>query len=133
MLRGETGQADPLTVAEILALDLSGVDLVVLAACESSFRSTALATHALGLGEAFLAAGVDAVVASGWKVDDLATRRLMSGFYGALAAGAQVGEALREAQLGEIVASPRTGPRDAGAFRILGNPAIVLKPQNQED
>lgn len=133
LLRGDDGHADPWTVREIRGLDLRGIDLVVLAACDSSFRGTALATHALGLGEALLSAGVRAVVASGWAVDDRATRRLMTRFYAALASGEEVGEALRVAQMNELAQAPSDGPGDVGAFRVLGDPTVTLHLPNQEE
>jgi len=127
VLRGDDGGLDPLTVEEILGLDLRRARIVVLAACKSSFRSTTLATNALGLGEAFLAAGAHAVVASGWAVDDAATSRLMTSLYGALATGATVADALRLAQLSELRHTPTGVLRNCAAFRVLGDPAVPLR------
>ncbi len=125
VMRGADGSRDSLTVDEILGLDLRSARVVVLASCKSSFRSTALATNAFGLGEAFLAAGAHAVVASGWAVDDAATEGLMGTFYRALADGAGVAEALRHAQLTELVRAP-DHLRDFAAFRVLGDPDATL-------
>jgi CHAT domain-containing protein len=126
ILRGDDGRRDALTVDEILGMDLRRTRIVVLAACNSSFRSTALATNAFGLGEAFLAAGARAVVASGWAVDDAATGRLMANFYRALADGATVADALRLAQLTELRQAPNGSLRNYAAFRVLGDPTVTL-------
>jgi CHAT domain-containing protein/tetratricopeptide (TPR) repeat protein len=95
------GQDDGiLTALEVAELDLSGVELATLAACETGLGDVAGGEGLLGLQRAFQVAGARAVVASLWKVDDTPTQKLMSRFYENLwrrkmtAAGA-----LREAQL----------------------------------
>jgi hypothetical protein len=52
----------------------------------------------LGLASAFLSAGVPAVVATLWPVDDAQTARLMDHFYAGLAAGLDAATALHEAR-----------------------------------
>jgi len=126
ILRGDDGRGDALTVDEIVGLDLRRTRLVVLASCNSSFRSTSLATNAFGLGEAFLAAGARAVVASGWTVDDAVTGRLMVTFYRALNSGASVADALRTAQITELRRTPNGSLRSCAAFRVLGDPTVRL-------
>ena len=55
--------------------------LVVLSACQSGMRETTLPDEAIGLPSAFLQAGVPAVVATLWPVDDLSSALLMTRFY----------------------------------------------------
>src|SRR5262249_42356381 len=59
-----------------------------------------------GLRRALLLAGAESSVMSLWKVDDEATRRLMTGMYDRLAKGKGRTEALREAQI-EMLAQPK--------------------------
>ena len=78
----EPGQDDGiLTATEVAELDLSGVALVALSACETGLGQSAGGEGLLGLQRAFQEAGVGSVVASLWSVDDAATRALMERFY----------------------------------------------------
>ncbi|HXT22397.1 MAG TPA: CHAT domain-containing protein [Thermoanaerobaculia bacterium] len=131
VLGSAEGRPDLLTADEILRLDLRRTRLVVLAACDSSFRSTALATNAFGLGEAFLAAGARTVVASGWAVDDAATSKLMGSFYRRLAGGTAVAEALRGAQLEQMSQLETSLAPDYAAFRVLGDPGTTLRGREE--
>ncbi|OQZ02014.1 MAG: hypothetical protein B6D36_13560 [Planctomycetes bacterium UTPLA1] len=60
---------------------LEGTELVVLSACQSARGPLASGEGMVALTWGFLYAGADAVVASLWKVDDTATRLLMTRFY----------------------------------------------------
>ncbi|MBM4001106.1 MAG: tetratricopeptide repeat protein [Planctomycetes bacterium] len=109
-----------LTADEVEMLDLQGVELVMLSACETGLGDSASGEGLLGLQRAFQIAGAQSVVATLWKVDDERTRALMERFYrniwerdlGKL-------EALREAQLWMLKEGPTRGverePREGGA------------------
>jgi CHAT domain-containing protein/Tfp pilus assembly protein PilF len=96
-----TGHDDGiLTALEVAELDLSGVELAVLSACETGLGEVAGGEGLLGLQRAFQVAGADSVIASLWKVDDEPTRALMARFYENLWRKNQPpAQALREAQL----------------------------------
>jgi CHAT domain-containing protein len=97
----EVGKDDGiLTALEVEALDLSGVELAVLSACETGLGEAAGGEGLLGLQRAFQVAGARSVVAGLWQVDDKATRDLMMRFYENLwKRKLSKLEALRQAQL----------------------------------
>jgi tetratricopeptide (TPR) repeat protein/CHAT domain-containing protein len=103
------GQDDGiLTALEVAELDLSGVELAVLSACETSLGEVAGGEGLLGLQRAFQVAGAHSVLASLWPIGDEPTRALMARFYDNLwRKGQPPAQALREAQLsmlrGELV------------------------------
>jgi CHAT domain-containing protein len=70
-----------LTAEEIGTMNLDGVQLVMLSACETGLGKEAGGEGLLGLQRAFQAAGARTVVASLWSVPDVATRVLMEKFY----------------------------------------------------
>ncbi len=89
-----------LTALEVESLDLRGVQLVVLSACETGLGEVAGGEGLLGLQRAFQVAGTRSVVASLWQVSDDATRALMERFYDNLwQKEMSTLESLREAQL----------------------------------
>ena len=69
-----------LTAREVLHMRVPA-DLVVLSACRSGAGEFARGEGLMGLARAFMAAGAPRVIASLWKVDDAATRALMTKFY----------------------------------------------------
>ena len=89
-----------LTASEVENLDLRGVQVAVLSACETGLGDVAGGEGLLGIQRAFQVAGAQAVVASLWQVSDTATRTLMERFYDNMIQK-KMGtlEALREAQL----------------------------------
>ena len=86
-----------LTAKEISMLDLRGVDLLVLSACQTGLGKIT-GDGVFGLQRGFKKAGANAILMSLWKVDDRATRLLMTHFYNYLMDGVGKHEALRRAQ-----------------------------------
>ena len=86
-----------LTSKEISQLDLRGVDLVVLSACESALGDINNG-GVYGLQRGFKKAGANTIVMSLDKVDDEATRILMVEFYRNLMSGKTKRQSFQEAQ-----------------------------------
>ena len=80
----------------------------------------------LGLSSAFLSAGIPAVVATLWPVDDQVTRRLMRGFYAELAAGRSIAEALALAQRAVRDEPDTRHPFFWSGFVVIGDGDIRL-------
>jgi len=91
-----------LTKSELTALDVFQTpipaDLVVLSACESGRGTVYRGEGMVGLTRAFMFAGAPRVIVSLWKVDDAATRALMTKFYAQWKQGMGTAAALRAAQ-----------------------------------
>jgi CHAT domain-containing protein/tetratricopeptide (TPR) repeat protein len=75
------GQGGILTAEVIVGLNLAGLELAVLSACETGLGEAATGEGVFGLQRAFHLAGTRTVVASLWRVDDRATAALMTLFY----------------------------------------------------
>lgn len=108
-----------LSAAEIEALDLRNLGLVVLSACGTTQVTSRRNGSENGLSRAFLDAGAGAVVSSLWEVDDAATAVLMNDFHRQLAAHVLPAEALRAAQLAMLGSvKEHAAPRYWSAFRV---------------
>lgn len=93
----EDTQDGILTAHEIARLDLSGLDLVVLSACQTGLGEIT-GDGVFGLQRGFKKAGAESILMSLWKVDDDATRILMTRFYEHLLAGHTKHDSLLAAQ-----------------------------------
>jgi CHAT domain-containing protein len=88
-----------LSLNEVYNLNLPA-DLVVLSACQTGMGKEMRGEGLIGLTRGFMYAGAPRVVASLWKVDDVATSELMKQFYkGMLKEGLRPAAALRTAQI----------------------------------
>ena len=106
-----------LTGEQLVDLDLSGLELAVLSACETGLGDMAGGEGTFGLQRAFHYAGTRDVVASLWKVPDAPTAALMALFYRNLwDKNFTPMEALRQAQL-ELYRNPGKIGELAKGFR----------------
>jgi hypothetical protein len=89
-----------LQVHEIFELDLDGVDLVTLSACDTALSRIYSGDDLVGLSRAFMYAGCPRLLATLWSVEDRSTYLLMTAFYEYWAdEGVSPPEALRRAQV----------------------------------
>ncbi len=109
-----------LTSDEIASLDLRGVDLVVLSACETATGKVEPGEGVLGVQRGFQAAGVKSTVGALWRVDSLATSLIMKQFYTNLwVKKMPVAKALQAAQLSLV--KMEMPPQFWGAFIASGD------------
>ncbi len=94
----KSGNDGILYAYEIAGLNLSNTDLVVLSACQSGLGDIDASEGVFGLQRGFKLAGVNSIVMSLWKVNDEATRILMTEMYRNLYSGQTKREALSNAQ-----------------------------------
>jgi CHAT domain-containing protein len=107
------------TAFEVMNLDLSGTELVVLSACETGLGKIENGEGVFGLQRSFMQAGASNVLISLWKVDDDATRDLMIRFYEYLAQGNSLNDSLKKAQSDQ--ARILSNPSLWGGFVLVGN------------
>ena len=74
----------------------------------------------LGLTAPLFAAGARSIVATQWRIGDESTVRLVDDFYGALAQGLPVADALRRAKLAAIARG--APPAEWAGFTVVGDP-----------
>lgn len=92
--RGDVIYAD-----EIETMDLRGIRLLILSACETQRGSAGRSTGMAGLTTAAMGAGADGVIGSLWRVEDRQTRALMTVLHNTYRLTGDGAAALREAQL----------------------------------
>lgn len=110
-----------LEAREIYGLELAGVRLITLSACESGLGKVAKGDEILGFTRSFLSAGVSSIVASLWPVADDATEILMNRLYSELARGRDLMQGMQTAQL-EVLRNRRyVHPFFWAPFNVIGN------------
>lgn len=109
-----------LTAQEISLLDLRGLDLVALSACETGLGDIASGEGVFGLQRGFKKAGANTIIMSLWKVSDIATVTLMTTFYKYLLNGMSKHGAFSKAREDlRKMCSPEQYKPDWAAFIIL--------------
>jgi CHAT domain-containing protein len=123
------GDSGWLLASEISAHRFRKTDVVVLASCEGAAGRLVDGEGAISLARAFFGAGVPAVVASLWPVDD-DLQTLVMALHGGLKNGGDAALALRRAQLSLLEErGPRTPVRVWGGFVVLGGVRPGVKRQ----
>ncbi len=124
LLAGVSNQANPdeedgiLTAYEIMNLELSNTNMIVLSACETALGEIASGEGIYGLQRAFFVGGAKTLIMSLWKVDDEATRDLMTAFYKEFMKKGNKREAFLTAQ--QKIKKKYKSPVYWGAFVMLG-------------
>ncbi len=118
LLARDTDNDGLLTVGDLYSIRLNA-DLVTLSACETGLGKINHGDDLVGLTRGFLYAGANAIVASLWAVEDLATAHLMTEFYSKLGQTDNA-TALRQAQLATKQRYPH--PFFWAAFQLTDKP-----------
>lgn len=121
VLATEAGDPGFLAAREIYGVDLSGVSLVTLSACQSGLGRIARGDEILGFTRSFLTAGASSLLVSLWPVSDDSTEQLMAAFYGQLAQGTQAIDAMRSAQIAVLRTPKFAHPFFWAAFNLMGD------------
>src|SRR5262249_46827909 len=119
--------SDYLFQREVYDLDLKGVDLVTVSACDTARGRTIRREGVPAFSRAFLAAGAASTVTSLWRVADESTAAFMKQFYYFLARGQSRAGALRSAKLELLHSnSALAHPRYWAAFILTGDGATGI-------
>ena len=121
-LKGETLPDDVedgvLTALELSNMNLGNVDMVVMSACESGLGETS-GEGVFGLQRGFKLAGANTLLMSLWKVDDEATKLLMTEFYKNYLSGKSKRHSLQLAQQSLRNNAKYSDPEYWAAFILL--------------
>ena len=125
------GPADYLFLRDVNELDLAGVTLVTLSACDTERGKVIRGEGVEGFSRALLAAGAAATVTTMWDVGDRPGMELVTQFFYAARGGRGLAGALREAKLQFLRSQlPWAHPYYWAGFALTGDgeaglPAIV--------
>lgn len=117
-LSGPEGE-DVLYSYELLRLDLRGVELVTLSACETALGRFDVSDNLRGFSASLLIAGVATIIGTLWRVETNAAAFFFEHLYDALHEGSATGYAFQIAQAETRNNFPQH--RDWGAFYLAGN------------
>jgi tetratricopeptide (TPR) repeat protein len=119
---GSGSNADYLFLKEVYALNLKGVELAVLSACDTESGRLVRGEGVESFSRAFLAAGAQSTVTTMWRVADEPTADFMEVFYHFLGRGEPRDQALRHAKLRFLEnRSDLSDPHYWAAFLLTGN------------
>jgi hypothetical protein len=104
---------------ELLGLDLRGLRLLTLSACETALGRFDLGDNIRGLPASFFIAGVTTLIGTLWRVRDRVSRCFFADFYRSYLAGTPLLDAFVAAQRATRTQFPQY--RDWGAFYFAGD------------
>lgn len=107
-----------LTAQEVAQLNLQGLELAVLSACQTGLGEIK-EDGVIGLQRGFKKAGAQTLIISLWSVNDAATQLMMTTFYTNLISGSSRQQAFRAAQ--DVVRSQYPEPHYWAPFILLDN------------
>lgn len=119
LMAGDDQASQRLTIGEIAGLSLPPNSLAILSGCETALGEQVPGAALVTLAAAFSQAGSQSIVASLWKVSDVATRDFMVAFHRALSPAGRVG-ALQQAELLLLQAPATAHPYYWAPFLLLG-------------
>lgn len=126
LFASDANESGLLEAREIYTLDLRGVRLITLSACESGLGRVARGDEIIGFTRSLLSAGANSIVASLWPVADDSTDVLMSRLYRELAAGRDLMAGMQQAQL-EVQKNRRFAhPFFWAPFNVIGNGRLLI-------
>lgn len=119
----KAGESDYVFLRELYALDLSGVDLATLSACDTERGAMIRGEGVQAFSRALLSAGSRSAIATLWRVDDQPTSEFMKQFYYfALVKHQPPAAALRSAKLKFLRSGTGlANPADWAAFVLNGD------------
>jgi len=91
--------SNKLYASELYDADLSKIKMTVLSACETGFGRIVFGEGVFSMARAFMYAGCNTVLQSGWIADDFSTTKIIARFYKLLEEGQTASRALRNAKL----------------------------------
>jgi len=104
---------------ELLGLDLRGLQLVTLSACETALGRFDTGDNPHGIPATLFLAGARTVIGTLWEVETFSSQTFFTTLYHALAAGASKRKAFQDAVAATRAARPQW--RDWGAFCFSGD------------
>ncbi len=115
-----------LEARDVYGIDLTGVRLVTLSACESGLGKVAKGDEIMGFTRSFLSAGASSIVASLWPVADESTDLLMNKMYRELATGRDLMQSMQLAQLDVQKTRRFAHPFFWAPFNVIGNGRLLV-------
>jgi CHAT domain-containing protein/Tfp pilus assembly protein PilF len=106
-------------IRDAALLGLQNTRLITLSACETAIQANSNGEEISGMAYIFERAGAQAVMASLWSVDDVATKDLMVQFYQNINKGMSKNEALQQAKLSLLKQHPH--PFYWSPFILIGD------------
>ena len=113
-------EEEQLTLAETYNLKMN-TDLLTLSSCESGIGQLLKGEGMMSFTRGFSYSGVQNIICSLWKVNDLYSAQMMSTLYEELLYGADYDVAIRKAKLDLTQKNPTLQPKDWAGFILIRN------------